>query len=91
MSDLFVPFNFQPLSVSVKSSSYTIPAGNYALVTVVVEHDGGAASFTIDTVSAIQVMTAGNIATASFWLPSGTVINGSGDWVATVQLYTNIT
>lgn len=32
MSTMIVPFNFQPSSVSVKTASYTIPAGKYAKV-----------------------------------------------------------
>lgn len=45
-----VPFNFQPVSVSVKTTSYTIPAGKYAYVFVEV-YSGGI--FTINAVNAI--------------------------------------
>jgi len=45
-----IPFNFQPSSVSVKTSSYTIPTGKYAYVVAFVT-DGG--SFSIDSASAL--------------------------------------
>jgi hypothetical protein len=168
-----IPFNFQPVSVSVKTGSYTIPAGNYARV--LVECDSGG-TFTIDTVTAvttaafvnidlaagsadlnhtvptgfrsivsvattgadtitvngnlllssttpgfynsqlpnIEIGPGGNVlitnsiggsksivgvsipsnAThrqAEFWLPSGTVINGTGTWRAVVMEYNEIT
>jgi hypothetical protein len=34
MTDFFDNFNFDPVSTTVKSTSYTIPAGQYARVTV---------------------------------------------------------
>lgn len=177
-----VPFNFQPTSVSVKTSSYTIPAGSYAYVEAQAE-DGG--TFTIDGSTALNAKAqtsvnsesdsfalsgsgsltvnvatnklailrlylsaitgnptltiSGNLITtslttaynnvyylgsgdsfvistgsseqafgyytfheydpnitettntASFWLPTGSVINGSGQWRATVSLYNEIT
>ena len=45
-----IPFNFQPASVSVKTSSYTIPTGKYAYVVAFVT-DG--AFFSIDSVTAL--------------------------------------
>lgn len=165
---IFIPFNHQPFSVSVKTASYTIPASFYARTTV--ECDSGG-TFTIDTVTAVdtdpfvninqsgvnlvalthtvptgymskvtamdnngaetisinangaQALAAniysekyeigpagtatisppagtGNVflqgvsipsnATnrqAVFWLPTGTVINGTGNWKAVVELY----
>lgn len=45
-----VPFNFQPANVSVKTGSYTIPAGKYAKVDVQCEAGG---SFTIDGLTAL--------------------------------------
>lgn len=172
---VFVPFNFQPASVSVKTSSYTIPTGSYAYVQAQVD-DGG--TFTIDAATALssegettsaiaavdaesastdatlytvpsgyifegQVVGSGgadldiggatavkNIpttttpvkagsgqviaingtpsglvsltgyairkfepetnASGSFWLPTGTVINGTGNWRATVSLFDEI-
>lgn len=47
---IFVPFNHQPSSVSVKTSSYTVPAGSYARVIVIDTSD----NFTIDAVTAIE-------------------------------------
>lgn len=44
MSSIFVPFNHQPSSIAIKTSSYTIPAGSYARVTVI-EYGS---NFTID-------------------------------------------
>lgn len=167
-----IPFNFQPVSVSVQTSSYTIPANNYAFITANVRNGG---SFTIDSNTVLQSSLAvdgavaavsetiddtpgytvpagyrfegfytpttgtGNLivdgntvyssvsntvelkvgpgdqvrtnssaitgiiwgfalrenepesnVTASFWVPSGTIINGSGTWRATVSLYNEI-
>lgn len=174
-----LPFNYQPTSVSVKTSSYTIPAGSYARVQVQVINGG---TFTIDgttclqslaatagDVNAVDVNTSSNNATLftvtagyrfegqvyvsgwtsiniavggevvedlnaggfinikaadgqaiavssgsgtgsttltgyeirehksathaelDIWLPTGTVINGTGDWAATVSLFNEIT
>lgn len=44
------PFNHQPDSVSIKTSSYTIPSGKYARVTVT----DFTSDFTIDSVVAIE-------------------------------------
>lgn len=140
---LVVPFNFQPTAASVKTGSYTIPAGSYARVVVNLE---GSATFTIDTVTAlrgtqnsvlgssglitqtqnIEASSAGIATTfsgqvliardgevnggtnnsgsnaftaatdqktivAEYWLPTGTVINGTGTWRAAVMLYNEIT
>ena len=172
-----IPFNFQCESVSVKTSSYTIPAGKFAYVaanalnggtftidaatalnsatydvipvslaginlgatttlyTVPVDYTfegyikytttvgnfdldiGGAdAGVTDGSRSAIIVgggdsivlteVTGGSIADYSligmafksqatsssqaFWLPSGTVINGTGNWYATVSIYSEL-
>ena len=161
MSDIQVPFNFQPVSVSVKTGSYTIPAGQYAYVTAEVR-DGG--SFLIDGTAALdsddytvtpapdsfddttytvpsgyilkgvfltggsgsllisgvntatvnqdyefaggetircvggtnaflgslRKMSTDTIATASFWLPTGTALTVSGNTRYTVSLYNNI-
>lgn len=175
-----VPFNFEPISVSRRTSSYVIPTGNYAYVVAAVQ-DGGiftingsyvlrskspntvqpisgngsvgvsssvnifaaatdkiadiALTFTAVTGAPIMVIggqqvvtpTVGTVtykigggdavnitndagssvtgyfigyqynpnhvltgSTQSFWLPEGTTIDGSGDWVATVSLYNNI-
>jgi len=169
-----IPFNFQPASVSVKTSSYTIPTGKYAYVVAFVA-DGG--YFFIDSATALmseagiassiiavsqqsnytvpsgyrfegQVSTTTGASTdivnvgvfagelgsdkslsvragsgtvigtfnsslsavtpnisgfsirealpesnnsQAFWLPSGTVINGSGTWTATVSLFNELT
>ena len=167
----FLPFNFQPSSVAVKTGSYTIPAGKYARVTVEVDSGG---IFTIDAVSALtsaafvnvdstsgsgtgsvtytvptgfkasvsgiatgesafsvnnngdqllgtsihtnlfNIGPAGTLTVytsllgfarvqglatpsnatnrqATFWLPTGTIINGSGNWRAVVEEYNEIT
>jgi hypothetical protein len=71
-----VPFNFQPVSVSVKTASYTIPAGKYARV--VVEVDSGGV-FTIGGVSAVTSSAFVNIdtvagfsgGTATYTVPTG--------------------
>lgn len=164
-----IPFNFQPVSTSIKTSSYTIPSGQFAYVVAYVENGG---TFTIDGVTSIDSNAAvaadyntiildstingtfytvpsgyrfegtaqanvgfkidGNTrttgsselqvslgsgstlatrstsdyylygaeikeaepetnATENFWLPTGTVINGTGTWRATVSLYNEIT
>ena len=71
----FLPFNFQPSSVAVKTGSYTIPAGKYARVTATIE---GAGTFTINAVSALSGTSFVNVdvvsavsATASYTVPSG--------------------
>lgn len=75
MSAAFViPFNFQPTSVSVKTGSYTIPAGKYARV--VVECDSGG-TFTIDTVTAVTTAAFVNVDTvvvnntSTYTVPTG--------------------
>ena len=135
-----VPFNNQPTAVSVKTGSYTIPAGKYARVVVNLE---GSATFTINGATALRgtqnvilsgaalsqeaqnetggggsrqynklltgtiVQTAGSIdlrsnvlsfgtndqktLTETLWLPTGTVINGTGTWRAVVMEYNQIT
>lgn len=52
---LVVPFNFQPLSVSVKTGSYTIPAGRYAFISANLV--GGSGIFQIDGNTAMQSVT----------------------------------
>jgi hypothetical protein len=134
---IVVPFNFQPVAVSVRTASYTIPAGRYARVTVNVI---GSGTFTIGGVTALsgsqnnvitsnnglfrspgtpnfsggtapgglaQVTSAGSQTTGAplavfsneadqkplvidYWLPAGTVINGTGTWRAVVQEFNNI-
>lgn len=50
---MYIPFNHQPDSISIKTSSYTIPSGKYARVVVTdTESD-----FTIDSVVAIDQTT----------------------------------
>jgi len=123
-----IPFNNNPSSVSVKTASYTIPAGKYALLTVNLI---GSATFTIGGVTALQgtqndvlgssvvdafnvqtaggatsgqgiITTSGTFATtfAAFataidqktvisqvWVPTGTVISGTGTFRIIVQEY----
>jgi hypothetical protein len=86
MSDIFIPFNFNPYSTSVKSSSYTIPSGYYALVTAYCEWNSSA-TFTIDGVTALETVSSGfTYVKLDFILPTGTVISGSGTWHAIVNL-----
>jgi hypothetical protein len=68
-----IPFNFQPVSVAVKTASYTIPAGQYARV-VVECHSGG--TFTIDAVSAVTTAVFVNVDTNVIGSPSYTVPTG---------------
>lgn len=62
---LVVPFNFKPISVSVKTASYTIPANKYARVLVNLI---GSATFSINGTTALQgsqwtVLASDNLAT----------------------------
>jgi len=139
MTDIVIPFNFQPVSVSVKTSSYTIPAGKYAYVTAnaigsatfeiggATALSGSSTTQTTNTSSTLRYgrgdgvnyvlenhllatdasnghggtphgdafgyasKTFNEVATASYWLPAGTVISGSGTWRATVSLYNELT
>ena len=82
---LFLPFNQRPSSTTVRTSSYTIPAGKYARVTVYVEKGG---SFTIDggvalnseaasAPIAIAVSDSGSYGVnASYTVPSGYIFEG---------------
>lgn len=126
-SPLTIPFNHQPISTSVKTSSYTIPAGNYARASVFIL---GTGTFTIDglvacggvqnTVLASDNLKLGTTSlpgalitaasdsgystggafteatdlkpiVAEYWLPTGTVVSGSGTWAVTIELYNMIT
>jgi len=128
-----IPFNFQPLSVSVKTGSYTIPSGKYAYVSANVE---GTGTFTLGGDIALRGTTTAQVTntastlrgngdmfpslsgalilasegpngddvesltyssvtfsesvTSAYWLPAGSVINGSGTWRATVSLFNEI-
>lgn len=126
-SRVFVPFDNNPLAVSVKTASYTIPTGRFARVLINLE---GSATFTIGGVIAIRgtqnsVLASDNLRInssgfgpngalhtttdntgtsgtaftettdqktiiAELWLPSGTVINGTGTWRAVVMEYNAI-
>lgn len=52
---IFVPFNFQPTSTTVRTGSYTIPAGNFAYVKVQCETGG---TFSIDGSVALEAPSA---------------------------------
>lgn len=134
-----VPFNFCPDSVSVKTSSYTIPAGKFARLVVNLI---GTSTFTIGGVTALQgtsttvINSSANLYRASgtpttlsasvppgtglvnnaspsnagvttvaavfgnsteekvitidIWVPTGTVISGTGTFRITVQEYSMI-
>jgi hypothetical protein len=158
-----IPFNNNPSSTTVKTTSYTIPAGKYAQLYV--ECDGGG-SFTINAVTAVITAAVVNVDSfnvsanvtytapatgwaslyvsgntgmtinanitnltaatgvqigpsgtataatgssqscsvtgvfyphiptnrqATFWVPTGTVISGAGNWKATVMEFNTIT
>jgi hypothetical protein len=85
----FTPFNFKPYSVSVKTSSYTIPANYYALASVTCR---GNSYVTIDGTNCIHTtlnaFTGGHVVTSGeIWLPTGAVVSGSGTWRATITLF----
>jgi hypothetical protein len=73
-SRVIIPFNNNPSSVSVKTASYTIPAGKYAQVYI--ECDSGGI-FTIDGANAVvtsafvNVDAAATNATMSYTVPVG--------------------
>jgi hypothetical protein len=69
----FLPFNQNPTSIAIKTSSYSIPATSYAKVTVI-DH---ATDFTIDGVTAIPatVYSAGWSGTTS-----GTKFTNTSPW-----------
>lgn len=67
-SPLVLPFNFQPVAVSVRTASYTIPPGRYARVVVNLE---GSATFTIGGVTALRG-TQNNVLSSSNTQMSGT-------------------
>lgn len=76
---LVVPFNFNPTSVSVRTSSYTIPAGRYAKVFADCDSGG---IFTINGVNALVTFAFLNVdQTASsgvtYTVPSGYVASVS--------------
>jgi hypothetical protein len=106
-----------PLSVAVKTASYTITAGRYARVTANVI---GTATFTINAATALQgtqnnvlssssmtvvgdarLSTTTGVGTSAaygvvadqknlsetYYLPEGTIINGTGSWRAVVEEY----
>jgi hypothetical protein len=75
-----VPFNFQPDSVSVITSSYTIPAGKYARVVVNLE---GSATVTINGTTALRgtqnsVLASDNLAVRVSGATEGALINDGG-------------
>lgn len=99
------PFNFQPVSISVQSGAYTIPAGYYAYVSVSCDPS---AVFLVNGAGAIYGYSrtypvdngTGGASTAtdsagfsnSYWFPAGTVLDtsGSGNCRYVVTLYPNI-
>lgn len=88
MTNIVIPFNHQPESVSVKTSSYTIPSGKYAFVTGNVRDAGNMSidgeiclscatdtlkvSASINTVS----LTGGLNTATSYVVPSGHTFEG---------------
>lgn len=120
-SPIVIPFNFDPIQISVVTTSFTVPAGRYARVIANVE---GSATFTINGATALRgtqnsVLTSSVMRTDGsgflaagpttgiqnaygfgvdqkplvhdFFLPTGTIINGSGSWRAVVEQYNKIT
>ena len=86
-----IPFNFQPTTVSVETSSFTVPSGKYANVNAYVENGG---SFTIDGDSAL-ISQAGVLAdvikvasenTASYTVPDGYRFEGQATHAANASV-----
>lgn len=83
-TDVIQPFDFNPNSADVKTGSFTIPAGKYAIVTAMVQNGG---TFTIDATVALTSKAAGagqtitavaqDITTvASFTVPANSIFEG---------------
>ena len=91
-NQFFVPFNNDPVSSTVKTSSYTVPSGKYARVSV----SDTTADFTIDAVivisatsrsgSAISTTTGVKFTNSSPYPLRGSV-TGDGATAATVRIY----
>jgi hypothetical protein len=125
----FIPHDGNPTTATVKTGSYTVPAGSWAKVKA---HCHGTATFTIDAIAALKTtqttqttktaslllmdnFTSGQLATSAggtpgvtpaetfatvtfypsvseqFNVPTGTVLNVTGDARYTVELYPIIT
>jgi len=78
---IHIPFNQQPVSTVTKTAGYTIPAGNYARVTV--NAAASATGYITETGSGNLLVTAQGLnfhtqdsdsSTATFWVPTGTVL-----------------
>lgn len=84
-SNIYVPFNFAPAAISVKTTSYTIPAGKYSRVVANLE---GSATLTINGVTALRgtentVLASDNLRTftsagSSNYLLVGTASSSAG-------------
>ena len=75
-----VPFDFNPTSVSVKTSSYTIPAGSYAYVINASDDD-----FTIDGTAAFENPDSGSTQLVSYGTNYDYTVTQSGHF--TIALY----
>jgi len=76
---ILIPFNFQPDSVAVKTGTYAIPAGRYALVTAYVENGGtftigGAAALISKAKSAPVKVT--HATSSAYTVPAGRIFRG---------------
>jgi hypothetical protein len=81
-----VPFNYCPVSTTVKTSSYTVPTGQYARVIANLE---GSASLTIDGVTAIRGTQHTALSSSNMSVQSQDAVGGAGGISTTYR--TNVT
>lgn len=74
---IFIPFNHQPASVSVKTGSYSIPAGYYARVVVSLRAEayGKVRGATATTTAVYTTTASADSNSKEFWVPTGTALN----------------
>ncbi|MCK5375380.1 MAG: hypothetical protein KAJ40_08845 [Alphaproteobacteria bacterium] len=77
-----IPFNHQPLTVEIKTGTYTIPVGKYARITVSLSAnaygkliESGAGQ--LDQVRTMNTTSDSMSKTAVFFVPTGTALNVS--------------
>jgi hypothetical protein len=78
----YIPFNFQPVSVTTRTGSYTIPTGFYAYVAVQCEAGG---TFSINSTVALSGLDIGAAGTDSDVIAVSAEDTQAGSTVATVQ------
>lgn len=94
---IFIPFNFQPASVAVKTGSYTIPAGSYARVIAQVAANS---TFTIDGATAldndvtpffkVNDVSASAGATVSYTVPADRYFEGQATCTNSASMQINV-